>query len=722
LCGRNDLKSDFLRRFHFALPFSVTLLTVVLAVLVPLSAALFGVGWYAVNTLQTANINLKIARAEETLTLLFVERMRSLAALQRQLAAQGEFADPPGGASEALARGRVLLSFVEQFPSLSAAYVGYMDGSYTLATLPARLSPERQRGIDAPPGTMRALWLISFNTGDRSESWIFLDQAGTVIGQRTIKDGDYDPRTRPWYEVVTRLHRQTMTDPYQFVEGGGIGITAAMPLRRDIGVLGADLNLNSLSSTLRQYKVSPSARMKVMTDSGDVLADSILDESGSRDSIPAREVERQIDAAMVGAMRELPDKAVEGDAKRLKIAGEPYFMLARALPPAIDKNLYLAVAIPAKEFTVETDELITRAAILALVAVSTATIIVVIVSRLLAQALERLTVQTQRFRRLDFSNTTMPRSSVREISRLAVAIDRMRSGLELFGRYIPKQIVRRLLDSDDAGKIGGVRRDVTVMFTDIQGFSAIGESIEPEVLMSRLSEYFNRIASAIIANRGTVDKYIGDGIMSVWNAPDTDPDHVANACRGALAILEASQELAEEWQRHGVPPFHTRIGIHRGLGVVGNVGSTDRMNYTLIGSIVNLASRLEGINKAYGTRILASAAVYDGVRDRFLWRQIDRVVPMGTSDVHDIYELIAERSEQAREATARWPERRMARWDEALALYLAGDFSDAHRAFDRLCAEFPDDKPSRVFAERCAVLEREGHPPNWDGVTRLVEK
>lgn len=711
-----------MRRFHFALPFSATLLTVVLAVLAPLSAALFGVGWYAVNTLQRANIDLKIARAEESLTLLFVERMRSLAALQRQLAAQSEFADPPGGASEALAHGRILLSFLEQFPSMSAAYVGYRDGSYMLATVPARLSPERQRGIDAPPGTMRALWVISFNAGDRSESWIFLDQAGTVIGERTVRGGDYDPRTRPWYEAVTRLHRQTMTDPYQFVEGGGIGITAAMPLRLDIGVLGADLNLNGLSSTLREYKVSPSARMKLMTDSGDLLADSILGESGSRDPVPALEVERQMDAAMVGAVQELPHKRVRGDAKRLKIGGESYFMLARQLPPAIDKNLYFAVAIPAKEFTVETDELITRAAILALVAVSAAAIIAVIVSRLLAHALKRLTEQTQRFRRLDFSDTTMPRSSVSEISRLAMAIDRMRSGLELFGRYIPKQIVRRLLDSDDAGKIGGSRRDVTVMFTDIQGFSAIGESIEPEVLMSRLSEYFNRIASAIIANRGTVDKYIGDGIMSVWNAPDTDADHVANACRGALAILEASQELAKEWRRQGVPPFHTRIGIHRGLGVVGNVGSTDRMNYTLIGSIVNLASRLEGINKAYGTRILASAAVYDDVRDRFVWRRIDRVVPMGTSEVQDIYELIAERSARAPEAAARLPERLMAAWDRALALYLAGDLGDARRAFDRISAEFPDDKPSRVLAERCAALECESHRPSWDGVTRLMEK
>ena len=712
-----------MRLSAFTLPISVNILMVVMSVIVPLSAALFGVGWYAVNSLQTANIDLKIARAQEGLAQLFFGEIQSIAALQRQLAAPGEYVDVPRGFDdETVGRWRELMSLIEQFPSLTAAYAGYQDGSFIQATLLARRSPDRRQTIDPPPGATRALWLISFNHGDRQEYWIFFDDAGNMIEQRAIKDGDYDPRSRPWYRAATQLQRQTMTAPYEFTGRGGIGITAAVPLPYGTGVLAADFSLNSLSTLLRRYKVSPSARMKVMTSAGEVLADSIRDAARASATASTPELEQEIQAAMIGVLRNSSSDAANGKAERLNIGGESNFVLARALPPAIDKDLYLTIAIPAKEFTAETDALIRKAATLALAAIAAAIVIVVVASRIVGGTLRQLAEQTQRFQRLDFSDTTMVRSSVSEISRLSSAVGRMRAALELFGRYIPKQVVRRLLESDEAGRVGGVRRDVTVMFTDIQGFSAISESIEPEVLMSRLSDYFNRVASAIIASGGTVDKYIGDGIMSVWNALDADPDHVANACRGALAILDASRELAEEWQRQGVPPFHTRIGIHCGIGVVGNVGSVDRMNYTLIGSVVNLAARLEGINKVYGTRVLASAAVREATHEGFVWRQIDRVIPSGTSEICDIFELIAERSIDEAGELARRPDRALAAWDMALAKYMAGEFSDARSAFDRLFAECPDDTASRVMSERCVALSQKGPPPNWDGVTRLGEK
>jgi adenylate cyclase len=201
---------------------------VVMSVLVPLSATLIGIGWFAVNSLQTANIDLKIARAEEILSLLFVGDIQSVAALQRQVAAPREYVDVPRGFDdETFGRWRVLVAFVEQFPSLTAAYVGYKDGSFIQASLLARQSRERKKAIDAPPGATRALWLISFNKSVRQEYWIFFDDAGDMLEQREIKDGTYDPRSRPWYQAAMRLRRQTMTDPYQFAYRGGIGITAA---------------------------------------------------------------------------------------------------------------------------------------------------------------------------------------------------------------------------------------------------------------------------------------------------------------------------------------------------------------------------------------------------------------------------------------------------------------------------------------------------------------
>ncbi|HTO67668.1 MAG TPA: cache domain-containing protein, partial [Bradyrhizobium sp.] len=305
-------------RYHFVLPFSANILMVVMAVLVPLSGTLFVVGWHAVNTLQRENIELKIARAQENVALVFVERMQTFAALQRQLASRSEFADAPSGdQTDTIARGRILIAFVEQFPSMTAAYAGYRDGSFMYATVLARLSPERRRVTDASPGATRALRLIAFNGNERRESWLFLDDAGKVIGQRTIMDGDYDPRSRPWYQAATRLQQQTMTDPYQFVQGGGMGVTAAVPLPREIGVLAADFSLKSLSTGLRQYKVSPSARLTLMTDSGELLADSISDESGSNDSVPVRKFEHQLREAMVGSMQDLIARSTHGDTERL---------------------------------------------------------------------------------------------------------------------------------------------------------------------------------------------------------------------------------------------------------------------------------------------------------------------------------------------------------------------------------------------------------------------
>src|SRR5258707_13836475 len=180
------------------------------------------------------------------------------------------------------------------------------------------------------------------------------------------------------------------------------------------------------------------------------------------------------------------------------------------------------------------------------------------------------------------------------------------------------------------------------MFTDIEGFSLLSETMEPELLTSRLSRYFDALGGAISANHGMIDKYIGDSIMAFWNAPEPDPDHIANACRAALQAAEAGKHLSEKWRGRGRPGFRTRFGLHTGPAVVGNVGARERINYTLVGAVANQASRLEGLNKAYGTEILASGEVAGATADRFVWRPIDRIVAAGTTEQHDIHEPLGE--------------------------------------------------------------------------------
>ena len=163
--------------------------------------------------------------------------------------------------------------------------------------------------------------------------------------------------------------------------------------------------------------------------------------------------------------------------------------------------------------------------------------------------------------------------------------------------------------------------------------------------MQYTSRYFAAMSHEIMTHSGTVDKFIGDAIMAIWNAPADDPDHAANACAAALAFQRANDRLNADFEREGWPVYRTRCGLHTGEAVVGNIGSEDRMNYTALGATVNLAARLEGLNKNYGTSILVSSALRQRVESRFIFRSVDRISPKGFAEAFEIYELRCERGD-----------------------------------------------------------------------------
>jgi adenylate cyclase len=307
-------------------------------------------------------------------------------------------------------------------------------------------------------------------------------------------------------------------------------------------------------------------------------------------------------------------------------------------------------------------------------------------------------------------------SRITEIARLSASVERMREGLEVFGRYVSKNLVRQIMRSPESAGVGGIRREITVMFTDIEGFSLLSETMEPELLTNRLSRYFDALGTAIEANRGMIDKYIGDSIMAFWNAPEPDPDHIANACRAALQAATAGNRLSEKWLSRGRPIFRTRFGLHTGPAVVGNVGARERINYTLVGAVANQASRLEGLNKAYGTEILASGEIAGATADRFVWRDIDRVVAAGTTEQHEIHEPLGEIDSAPQHAEL------LAQWEAGRAAYREGRFEAALTCFRAAASLRPGDGPSRVFIARCTAFLRDGPPQDWDGIWHFDRK
>jgi adenylate cyclase len=204
--------------------------------------------------------------------------------------------------------------------------------------------------------------------------------------------------------------------------------------------------------------------------------------------------------------------------------------------------------------------------------------------------------------------------------------------------------------------------------------------------------------------------------MAFWNAPQPDPDHIYHACIAALQAADGGRRLADKWRARGRPVFHTRLGLHTGLAVVGNVGARNRINYTLVGAVANQASRLEGLNKVYGTEILASGEIAAATADRLVWRPLDRIIAAGTTETLDIHELLGEIGEATKHATF------LAAWHAARQAYHEGHFERALERFRVAQAERPADRACRTFIDRCAELARHRAPPTWDGVWQFDKK
>jgi adenylate cyclase len=502
-----------------------------------------------------------------------------------------------------------------------------------------------------------------------------------------------------------------LTEPYHFAQANVVGVSAGVPLRRG-GVIGFDFTLTTLSSLIGDYKITPNAIIMLASDTGVVFMESEACKLEGSQCLPGEDAVRTAMRSVV-AQAAVGDRRIERD---LVLGGRDYRLLVHNMAPNLGRRYQIAAAVPLVELSADSQTLLERAALAAAVAVGLAAGGALLAALLLSRSLARIVGKTERIRNLDFSDRVPVVSRITEIARLSASIERMREGLEVFGRYVSKNLVHQIMRSPETAGVGGTRREITVMFTDIEGFSLLSETMEPELLTSRLSRYFDALGGAISANHGMIDKYIGDSIMAFWNAPEPDPDHIANACRAALQAAAAGRQLSDKWRGRGRPGFRTRFGLHTGPAVVGNVGARERINYTLVGAVANQASRLEGLNKAYGTEILASGEVAGATADRFVWRPIDRIVAAGTTEQHEIHEPLGEIDSAPLHAEL------LAQWAAGRAAYGEGRFEAALACFRATLSLRPGDGPSRVFIERCTVFLRDGSPKDWDGIWHFDRK
>jgi adenylate cyclase len=546
----------------------------------------------------------------------------------------------------------LLAAMLQNNNQLFNLYVGYADGSFIEMDALDRAGEDGRASLGAPEGSAFRLVVISRSDDlARMTSRRLFLSAGLEVIAESPGPTDYDPRKRPWYKDAIRSDGSSLTGPYVFFAPRKHGYTIGLPLKqRNTGVVAGDILLDATEELLNREKLTPSGVAFLFDDSNHILAhpkmSQLLQRAAAEEGDGA--LPRLHQADMSGVLTAINAWRASGVPEQFfnDRAGRLHAAAFRDIPIAGETKLRMAVVAPVEEFFASILSERGRLFAIALGFVVLMLPIVFLMGSLLSGSLRALAVETDRIQRFEPSTAPPVRSMIREIDELGRSVSTMRTVAETFSRFVPRRLVEQLIETNTPLQLGGTRREVTLFFSDIVNFTEITEKADPARVMQYTSRYFAAVSEEITRHHGTVDKFIGDAIMSIWNAPADDPDHAVNACAGALAFRRANDRVNAEFEREGWPVYRTRCGLHTGPAVVGNVGSVDRMNYTALGATVNLAARLEGLNKDYGTSILVSAALRERAASRFVFRSVDRISPKGFAEAFDIYELRGERDGQ----------------------------------------------------------------------------
>jgi adenylate cyclase len=287
---------------------------------------------------------------------------------------------------------------------------------------------------------------------------------------------------------------------------------------------------------------------------------------------------------------------------------------------------------------------------------------------------------------------------------------------DAFSRYLAPDVVTQLVSQPGRLTLGGETRELTVMFADVAGFTTLAEGRDPGEVVSLMNECFEQLTGVIQAEGGTVDKFIGDAVMAFWNAPVAQPDHAARALRAARELLAAVARVNGSWASRGLPSLGMRVGVATGPAVVGNVGSHTKFNYTVMGDTVNLASRVEGAAKVYGTNSLITEATAAAAGGAVPLRELDWLRVKGRGEPVTVFEVLLDSDPTSARAEA------LRAYAKGLEQYRARAFAEAEGQFDAALALVPDDGPSREMKERCRAYAQTPPPADWRGDHVLTSK
>jgi adenylate cyclase len=535
---------------------------------------------------------------------------------------------------------------LQELPQTDSIYAGFENGAWLQVRRIGELTDEQRGRLRATPGATTAINLVRPSpSGELPMRRIFEDEQGNEVGQLDLWKYGYDARKRPWYRETMKADRSRVSSPYLAFSIGAPVITVSAPLRGKVpGVLAADLKLDTFSDFVQAQRPGEHGIVLIVDSTGALIAHpnfaQFVVEAMTHPSQPQLPNIKEINSGVVAAVLQRSDGRDHYDGSIRDDQGRDYLFRVAKFTLGERYNAHILLLAAQEDFAQDVRRLQFTGLILAIIAGAAFIPVIWIFGSGMSRSLKTITAQAVKLQNLAAPDPSPVTSRIKEIHGLGSAMELAQRAIWSFAHFVPKEIVQRIIDNSISTELGGVREEITVVFTDVRDFTTIAEAADPDILMHQTSRYFSVLTEAFLAEGGTIDKFIGDAVMVFWNAPNPQPDHVERACRAALAGRLASEKLNADFEAEGLKPFFTRFGIHVGEAVVGNLGSTERMNYTALGNTVNLAARLEGLNKQFGTAILVSEGVYLRVQHCFEFRPLESVVAKGMTKGTRVFELV----------------------------------------------------------------------------------
>jgi adenylate cyclase len=535
---------------------------------------------------------------------------------------------------------------LQKLPQADSLYVGYENGCWLQVRRVDVLNSEERQKLGAPPGAVYDVNLVRPTSGGALPMRRnFEDEDGNRTGQLDLQDYGYDARKRVWYRDTMQADRPLVSSPYASFSIGTPMITLSAPLHGHVrGVVAADLKLDKFSELVHAQRPGEHGTAIIFDSFGVIIAHPdfarLVDAASAHLAHPKLPEIREIKTGLVGAIMRGWDGRDRYEGSMQDEDGRDYLFRLQKFSQGDEYSGYSLLLAAEGDFAQNVRTLQLRGIVIALIVGGCFIPAAWIFGGRMSTRLKRITAQASGLRALAAPDDAPVISRIKEIDELGRTIMVAWRSIWSFARFVPKDIVRGIVDGSISTELGGMRREVTILFTDVSNFTGIAEAAAPDSLMRQTSRHFAALTEAFLAEGGTIDKFIGDSVMVFWNAPHLQLNHVERACRAALSAKAASDALNTQFEAEGLSPFVVRIGIHFGDAVVGNVGSMERMNYTVLGNTVNLAARLEGLNKEFGTAILVSNAVRERVEHHFRFKPIASVTAKGMSTETRVYELV----------------------------------------------------------------------------------